>query len=431
MARFSKFAGFAALIFAGMAGTWAVAQSMSEEYPTADAHDRSQFGDLSSQGVTKLADYLDRVRQINRDLYGHAKPTEPARDQTAAAVKALALPCDVHEGALVAQGTGEINGKSTDVSVYEAACSNGMGYLLVTPQGQAPQAMSCFAADGMRADAATQGRQDSFVCSLAANADVKAMAGVVMARAGTTCEPNELSWQGQSPRTHSDYTEVTCGGGSGYILATAAVGSPGGAPRRVVARMRRRKVCVASVRPRHPSPLCPATELFKQALVQNGRDLPRRRRARGRPVKACASAAWWNSSAPTAPAVWSRSFPGADATAKFEYLDCLGASTRGVACQYVTRDALRLQLSAAMGHAGKACDVTDYRIVAVSPKGAAGEVAVLNTVHRWATSWCWRRAAPKSAAPPIAHMRKRATARWPRTRNMCTEKSESLAESIR
>jgi hypothetical protein len=116
-------------------------------------------------------------------------------------------------------------GKEVETSVYEVACSNGMGYFLESQGPEKPVAISCLAAEGTRAADAAKGKKMDFFCQLPENRDVKAMAASLLAGAGTPCAVRDLQWFGKSAATQTEYSEVVCNDGKGYLLRTALPGT--------------------------------------------------------------------------------------------------------------------------------------------------------------------------------------------------------------
>jgi len=133
-------------------------------------------------------------------------------------ITALSLSCEAADAEQIGHGKSTVDGKRVEVTAYEVACSNGMGYLLASLGTEKPIAISCFAAAATRADNIARGEKSDVYCQLAANKDLKAMAASLMTTAGTTCTVNNLRWFGLAASTHTEYTEVDCGNGAGYLL---------------------------------------------------------------------------------------------------------------------------------------------------------------------------------------------------------------------
>jgi hypothetical protein len=148
-----------------------------------------------------------------------------AKEESGKLIGALDLPCEVAAAAQVGRGKITVDGKIVAVSAYEVACSNGLGYLLASQGPQKPIATSCFAADATRAASVAHGETPGLYCQLAANKDVKASAAALLTAAGTTCAVNGFRWFGISASSQTEYSEVSCTDGKGYLLKSPQTGA--------------------------------------------------------------------------------------------------------------------------------------------------------------------------------------------------------------
>jgi len=171
----------------------------------------------------KVDDYVGRARIMNGQDPAAARAD--AKTASARILGAIQLPCDITDAEPVGRGKTKINGKPADVRIYEVACSNNLGYLLVSQGDAEPYAISCFSADSTYAVEAAAGRKTDMFCQLPANKDVKVMAAAVMSAEGTKCAVQKLQWFGRSAASHTEYSEVVCDDGAGYLLRTAQAGS--------------------------------------------------------------------------------------------------------------------------------------------------------------------------------------------------------------
>jgi hypothetical protein len=133
-------------------------------------------------------------------------------------IGSLSLACKPTDAERIGHGKSTLDGKRVEVTAYEIACGNGMGYLLASLGDEKPMAISCFAAAATRADSESKGEKSEVYCQLAANKDLKAMAASLMTTAGTPCPVKNLRWFGLASSTHTEYTEVECADGKGYLL---------------------------------------------------------------------------------------------------------------------------------------------------------------------------------------------------------------------
>ena len=212
-----------AIATSAMLGVSAVAQALPGAMPRSDQSTGYHWHneDLSQEDKNKLADYLDNWAQQK------FTPEQKAQHKAAAAalVVELKLACDVDEAVPAAHGPATVNGRAVETSTYEVACSNGLGYFLVSQAPEAPYGISCFTAEATRQADAKAGRGDSAVCRMPQNADLNTTASLVLSRSGVACTVNGHKLIGQNSKVHIEFMEVTCVNGPGYILVTALPGS--------------------------------------------------------------------------------------------------------------------------------------------------------------------------------------------------------------
>ncbi len=170
----------------------------------------------------------DRIYRETQSLHrtGPAKKMGPTQYQViqdaTAAAKSAQISCEVADAEWL--GSGKVNVKGADVAAtkYEVICGNGMGYLLTTQDPNPAAAHTCFEADASRAAAAAKGQQFADVCAQ----DVKAMGTEVLRKAGnTTCTVSNLQWYGQNIASKTEYSEVKCADGAGYMVVTGMPGN--------------------------------------------------------------------------------------------------------------------------------------------------------------------------------------------------------------
>jgi hypothetical protein len=163
-----------------------------------------------------------------RSLLGLSPEQLRAQDKAAATelVTTFQLPCDVTSAQLRLEGSEKIDGISVKSQTYETACNNGLGYLLVgRGQPGRPYGITCFAADATREADLKAHKQPDIFCTLPENQDVKATAANILLRKGKSCVVRAVRWVGVSPTSNTDYTEIACNDGNGYVLASPMPGS--------------------------------------------------------------------------------------------------------------------------------------------------------------------------------------------------------------
>ncbi len=124
-----------------------------------------------------------------------------------AALEAAHVPCTPTDAAFV--------GKSGKSSVYEVACKEGLGYMVIGSDGATPaKAYDCLTTMG----------NASLTCRLPGNADPKQGLAPLVAAAGATCTLKDARAIGSTSSGES-YYEVACQQGPGFILTKAAPGA--------------------------------------------------------------------------------------------------------------------------------------------------------------------------------------------------------------
>jgi hypothetical protein len=198
-------------------------------YSAPAAAQKSPLGNQDNGGLNGSLSRSD-LEKLNGDHDKHGKSLAPAeaKEQSAKLLAALSLPCEISNAQQVANGTRRIGGKETPVKVFEVACSQAMGYLLES-QGpsEPPVAISCLHAEEARASDVAKGKEPGFFCKLPENWDVHALVTSLIAAGagGAQCTVQQLQWLGRSESSHSEYSEVACQDGKGYVLRTALPGS--------------------------------------------------------------------------------------------------------------------------------------------------------------------------------------------------------------
>jgi hypothetical protein len=184
---------------------------------------------MTQEEFNKLADYADQSKRLTKEDREKGKTLADLLAEDKAATieltKSMPLTCDVSEAMQIAEGPAVIDGKNVNTKTYEAACTNGMGYFLVSPDKAKPYGFSCFAADATRAVDVAAGRTPGAVCQLPANANMKAMAGAVLGKAGVQCAIKDYRYIGQNAANHTEFDEFACLNGQGYVVVAALPGA--------------------------------------------------------------------------------------------------------------------------------------------------------------------------------------------------------------
>ena len=283
----------------------------------------SGFGvPLAKADLLKIHDVTDRDR---------AK----AKEESGKLVSAIQLSCELTDAALIGRGKGNADGKIIDVNAYEVACSNHAGYILVSQGSQKPVAMSCFAANAMHAARDAKDENADLYCQLAANKEVKVMAASLMATAGTTCAVSDFRWFGINAASQTDYSEVACTDGDGFLLKIAQTG-----PSAQVSVMscqeaaKRGLKCHLTDGGAVNTPVTMQT--FRDALKQNGANCePTNMRIIGR--ESVDKRYVVEVKCQEQPNGLVAFIPVADNTNKYEAIDCAAAAERQIRCEFAAK----------------------------------------------------------------------------------------------
>jgi len=286
--------------------------------------------------------YLQRYKStVERKQNSNSEERERAKEESGALASAIALPCRLID----AERVGVIKSKA-DVTpaevnifadgkgrVYEIACSDGTGYFLVSRGAQPPMVISCFAADATHSADIAAGLKSEFNCLLPANKDIKAMATSLMTKAGATCEVNGVRWLGLNAANETEYSEVACADGKGYILKLPRTGATA---QTSVMTCQEAAQNGLKCRLTDGGPITPRITMqsFQDALKDNGvncqpaqmRVIGRERISRRYVVEV---------QCPERPQGLVAFIPLQDNANKFEAIDCTEAGTRDIACKFI------------------------------------------------------------------------------------------------
>ncbi|MGA2780216.1 MAG: hypothetical protein ABSF94_21890 [Steroidobacteraceae bacterium] len=277
---------------------------------------------LTGQDMEKMHDVTEQDRAA-------------AKEQSAKLIAAMDLSCELVAAERVGRGKIQAEGKTTGVNVYEIACANGMGYLLEPQGSQKPIAVSCFAAEAMHSASAARGDKSDLYCQLAPNKDVKATAAALLTRAGEVCKLSDLRWFGLSASTQTEYSEVACTDGKGYLLKIPEIGISAriSAINCQEAAMQGLK-CRLTDPGSAPAPV--ALQIFRDALKSNGVDCePTQMRLIGR--ETIDKRYVVEVQCPQQPKGLVAFIPLEGNTNKFETIDCGAAVEQEIVCKFTAQ----------------------------------------------------------------------------------------------
>jgi hypothetical protein len=282
----------------------------------------------ASSGFTAPLSGIDMLKIDDVSARDRAR----ARQDSGQLLGALQLACEPSDAALVGRGDLQIDGAKTAVKVYEVACSNHVGYLLLAQGAQPPLALTCFAAAARHTADVAQGAPASPYCRLPLNLDLKAMAGAVATAAGRECTVSDLRWFGQNAASHIDYSEVACTDGHGYLLKVPEAG-----PAPELAALSCPEAALQGLKCHLTDAgaiAVPVTlQTFRDALKQHAVNCtPGQMRMIGR--ESVARRYVVEVQCPEQPKGLVAFVPVDDPASSFEAVDCMAAVERGVQCQY-------------------------------------------------------------------------------------------------
>ena len=203
-----------------------IAPAVAQNAPGTHQDNGGINGSLSRGDLEKLSG--GRKQDSSTDAKDSAQARAKARTQSAKLIEALHLACELSNAQLVVAGTRKSasGGKEVETRVYEVACGTQMGYLLESQGSDAPIAIACLNAEVTRAADVAKGREASFFCKLPENKDVYAAVASLIAAAGEPpCAVRDLKSFGRSAAAQSEYSEVVCQDGKGFLLRTPLPGS--------------------------------------------------------------------------------------------------------------------------------------------------------------------------------------------------------------
>jgi hypothetical protein len=258
-----------------------------------------------------------------------------AKEEGGKLINALQLSCEPIDVALVGRGSASAGGRTVEAHAYEVACSNGMGYILVSQGSQRPIAMSCFAADARHTAGVAQGENADLECQLAANKDLKVMAASQMTTAATKCVVSEVRWFGLSASSQSDYSEVACADGTGFLVKIPQTAKSGAASV-MSCQEAARQGLNCRLTDGGPAATPVTMQTFRDALKQNDVNCePLHMRMIGR--ESVAKRYVVEVQCQEQPNGLVAFIPVAGNTSKFETLDCAAATERQIRCEFTPK----------------------------------------------------------------------------------------------
>lgn len=239
MKKFDCYAALAMLTMLAMQTSFGQAPPTTPSIGGIAADDPSKLMNSGRGGERNLGDYVDTVKAMNRKNIKDVPKKEDVMQRANELISAINLACQAKDAELVGLNTDSSNGKIMQTSIYEVACSNGLGYFIasrdrIKKEGAKPGApvaanitpITCITADGIHEQDIAKGEKSDFYCQLPGNGggELKDMGERLLTKAGVTCKVAQFKWFGSKAESKTEISEAACDNGTGYLLETALPG---------------------------------------------------------------------------------------------------------------------------------------------------------------------------------------------------------------
>ena len=209
--------------------------------PTGSAdfgEDRSTLG-MNPEQARRISNYIYSAEAMNRIGLKKVATKEELMVRAKELITVLKLACEPTDVELAGDSSEKEAGKLYQSSLYEISCTDGNGYFLnshdrVRKEGGKPDhptaatsvALSCMSADKIHNDDIQNGVKSELYCHLQNNAggDMLTLSQRLLAAAGVNCNVSQYKWFGVKQESKTEFTEVACDNGTGYLLQTALPG---------------------------------------------------------------------------------------------------------------------------------------------------------------------------------------------------------------
>jgi hypothetical protein len=183
--------------------------------PMTRAPDRSEPAEdlrtrnaMSQSELKRLGEMVDQWNRIEGKT--GVSPRE-ARKRAGQMLEVLQVSCELTDAAYRGTAPG-----ATQAHLYEAACADGMGYLMRLA-GDSLSGTSCLSGDELA---------PQVHCVLPANLDAKALVAAVLRGKSIPCGVSDVKWLGVDAGNR-DHVEVACGAAPGRVLRFPRPGQRG------------------------------------------------------------------------------------------------------------------------------------------------------------------------------------------------------------
>ena len=205
--------------------SWSLSFAQVAPSPSSGPGSAGGGADTTGGNMLEYNAVRDQDLQIKRmQTEARVKDRALARAKVEQLISQSGLSCELADAQLV--GIGEVldHGSKAATQIYEIICSHSVGYIVESQGSQQAIVVSCFAAANLTSSGKTK-TDSAFSCKLPENADVKATASSLLKETKRSCEVSAVRWLGIATSRQTEYTEVSCADGNGFLLQVPHVNS--------------------------------------------------------------------------------------------------------------------------------------------------------------------------------------------------------------
>lgn len=116
-------------------------------------------------------------------------------------------------------------GKDVETQVYEVACQEGLGYMILAPANAAPSAFDCLALSVNAPKEGDKASTGGLYCRMDVNAHPLTALQPIVNKAGVACTVNQGRWMGAGAEQKFNQYEIGCSEGAAYVIQVPFGGS--------------------------------------------------------------------------------------------------------------------------------------------------------------------------------------------------------------
>ncbi len=150
---------------------------------------------------------------------GDAKSHQSGMAEAASMATQLKLNCTPTDANMLEGTQKDPSGKQIKIKINELVCQEGLGYVVIAPEGGQMSGFDCLALTENKSKAG------SIFCKLPANANPLPAFQTLMATSGATCTPTQGRYVGSSENPALDQYEIGCSDGTAYLVEIPRTGA--------------------------------------------------------------------------------------------------------------------------------------------------------------------------------------------------------------